>query len=600
MAFSIARIVAIAFTVGSYNCESIPALPSGVTLNALISILSTAARAALFSVLSSSIGQLKWCWLVRRGRPLQHVQVLDEASRGPLGAIRVLATWTGGPLASLGAVITICMIAFSPFLQQLVTYPTNEAEDSLLKATILRASDYALLWDLDVSGGVFYTLPWGLDSAGFLANEDAKDGIARQVLSNWIDANEDYGSDMFTPSATCPRPARCTWENYKSIGWCSKCRKATGHLSECVVKDHRVQRSNNTSYTESFCRVTVHDTDAEPAYKDELMRQYFAHYNDSSSFDLQYKSDYVWAANISTFVADDNSVIEQPVILLTHAAMSRVKDTFRDLYNSDQPALRIDHITECVLTLCEREYVVKTENRDISSTPVSTDYGRQFQSESDSCWRPNDSANEVVLISYDGGHTRVNETERVFCPVSPYYHYFSPSDGLSAANNTQSWHYNLTRSSQGSDNVPPRPAAEFVGEMNRTLETLATLLTNFGQNVSNHNAIGKALLPVVTVHVRWQWISLPAVLELASAILFLSTVFYSRHLRVPIWKSSLLAIYYHQIEDLQEGRASLLLSDMDKASNDASVQIFRSEDARGFMLRRVRDGGGPGDGRDQE
>jgi hypothetical protein len=90
------------------------------------------------------------------------------------------------------------------------------------------------------------------------------------------------------------------------------------------------------------------------------------------------------------------------------------------------------------------------------------------------------------------------------------------------------------------------------------------------------------------------------VLELASAILFLSTVFYSRHLRVLIWKSSLLAIYYHQIEDLQEGRASLLLSDMDKASNDASVQIFRSGDARRFMLRRVRDGGGPRDGRDQE
>ena len=163
-----------------------------------------------------------------------------------------------------------------------------------------------------------------------------------------------------------------------------------------------------------------------------------------------------------------------------------------------------DHITECVLTLCEREHVVKTENGDISSTPVSTDYGRQFRSESDSCWRPNDSANEIVLTSHDGGHTRVNGTERAFCPISPYYHYFSPFAGTRAANNTQAWNYNLTRSSEDSDNAPPRPAAEFVGELNRTLETLATLLTTFGQNVSNHNAIGKAFLPVVTVHVRWQ------------------------------------------------------------------------------------------------
>jgi hypothetical protein len=37
---------------------------------------------------------------------------MDEASRGPLGAIKVLAKWAGGPLATLGAVITVCMIAF--------------------------------------------------------------------------------------------------------------------------------------------------------------------------------------------------------------------------------------------------------------------------------------------------------------------------------------------------------------------------------------------------------------------------------------------------------------------------------------------------------
>jgi hypothetical protein len=164
MIFSIGCTVAIAFTIGNYNGGPIPSLPSSVTLNALISILSTAARAALVFVLSSTIGQLKWCWLVRRDTRLQDLQVMDEASRGPLSAIKVLAKWIGGPLASLGSVITICMIAFSPFLQQLVAYPTYSVEQPSLEATMPQVVNYTLLWEFEEEGdveirlGLFYLL----------------------------------------------------------------------------------------------------------------------------------------------------------------------------------------------------------------------------------------------------------------------------------------------------------------------------------------------------------------------------------------------------------------------------------------------------------
>lgn len=112
LVFSIGCVVAIAFTVGSFEGERIPELPSGVTLNAIISLLSTAARAALIFVVSAAIGQLKWCWFLRPGRRLQDLQTMDEASKGPLGAFWILVSWTGGSLATLGAFITICTIAF--------------------------------------------------------------------------------------------------------------------------------------------------------------------------------------------------------------------------------------------------------------------------------------------------------------------------------------------------------------------------------------------------------------------------------------------------------------------------------------------------------
>lgn len=553
MIFSLGCIVAIAFTVGNYDGDPIPSLPSGVTLNALISILSTAARAALFFVVSSSMRQLKWCWLVRRGRRLQDVQVMDEASRGPLGAIKVLAKWTGSPLATLGASITILMIAFSPFLQRLVAYPTDLAEAPSLEAATPRALNYTLLWDFD----------------------EFRDRDARGALRDWLSASPDFGSNVFRPSAICARAAlQCAWDDYKSIGRCSQCRNTTGHLSNCIVKD---QRPDEASESHEFCQPVVDNPETKSIQQPNLMRQESLNEN-LSDITLRYWTSYVSAANVSTFVADDKSVIKKPVIMFTHVATSRVEVAFQDLYHSDQPPLQIDHITECVLTLCEREYIATTRDGETRWSLTSTTYGKRFQS--DSCWRPDDSAEDIVLTSPDGGRTHLNEIERAFCPIGTYYQFFKDFGKRSSSE----WHYNLTDSWKDPDVPNPKPARDASAE----IASIATALINYGLNVSNQNAIGKSFLPIVIVRVRWQWIALPAALELASAILFLSTVLYSRHVKVPIWKSSLLAICYHEIEDLQEKRANSLVSEMDKASSAVSVQISRGGDNHGFMLRRIR------------
>jgi hypothetical protein len=575
MVFSNGCVVAIAFTVGYHNSDPIPTLPSGVTLNALISVLSTAARAALFFVVSSSIGQLKWCWLIRRDRRLQDIQVMDEASRGPLGAIWVLVRWTGGPLATLGATITICMIAFSPFLQQLVAYPTDFAEQSSPEATVPRAVNSPLLW-------------WDVTNVSY-HNRLVEGGDG---LGNLLQAYDAFGPQVFTPVTRCPT-TQCTWTGYKSVGWCSKCRKTSGRLIDCVAKDHLTDPASNASeYLTSrhFCQITVGNPETPSVSAPYLMQQSRVP-TDLRTISLTYWTDHVWAVNVSTFVADDHTVIERPIITFTHAVTSPVENVFQDLYNSDQPALRIDHINQCVLTLCERTYNAETKDGITDWKVTFTDYGKRFRS--GSCWRPEDSADDVVLTSTDEGRTCINETERASCPVGTYHAWMKQ---IGMVDTTRNWLYNFTHSYQGPDDS----SSQLDRDPRSYLKGLATSLTNYGTSLSNLSAVGKAFLPVVTVHVRWQWISLPALLELASVILFLSTIIYSRRIGVPIWKSSLLAISYHQVEDLREDRAIFRLSEMDKASNDASVQISRSGDAQGFMLRRVRDGGALREGRDQE
>ena len=61
-----------------------------VTLNAIISMLSTASRVSLVAMLASAISQWNWLLFSESNRRLLDFQHLAEASRGPLGSVKVL------------------------------------------------------------------------------------------------------------------------------------------------------------------------------------------------------------------------------------------------------------------------------------------------------------------------------------------------------------------------------------------------------------------------------------------------------------------------------------------------------------------------------
>ncbi|KAL3454258.1 hypothetical protein BJX65DRAFT_302043 [Aspergillus insuetus] len=117
---------AIIAILRSYEEEPVPNLSIELSLNTIISILSTVSRTALIFVASETIRQCKWIWVKRGRRKLQGLQALDDASRGAWGALVILFTAPDGPLASLGAIITILALAFEPFMQQLLTYPIRQ------------------------------------------------------------------------------------------------------------------------------------------------------------------------------------------------------------------------------------------------------------------------------------------------------------------------------------------------------------------------------------------------------------------------------------------------------------------------------------------
>lgn len=59
----------------------------GITLNSVVSILSTASNAALLYAIEELISQWKWILFTRKSRPLLDFERVDAASRGPYGSL---------------------------------------------------------------------------------------------------------------------------------------------------------------------------------------------------------------------------------------------------------------------------------------------------------------------------------------------------------------------------------------------------------------------------------------------------------------------------------------------------------------------------------
>ncbi|KAK8109248.1 hypothetical protein PG984_015049 [Apiospora sp. TS-2023a] len=187
------------------NGKPLPDLPYQfqVSINTIVSILSTILKASAVLILAEGISHLKWDWF-QQYRPLHDLAVFDKASRGPLGCLQLLTALArrGRQLAPLlAAALTILTLALDPFTQQLVRYYSCRQESRDQKATLPRANTYSE----------------GLSST--IAAPAA--GAINQGL---------YNPDSVTAPLFCPS-GNCTFDPpFTTLGFCSICEDISNQL----------------------------------------------------------------------------------------------------------------------------------------------------------------------------------------------------------------------------------------------------------------------------------------------------------------------------------------------------------------------------------
>lgn len=94
-------------------------------------------------MLSRSIGQMKWIWLLQRPRrALSDIKTFDAASRGALGSIELIVIRGGAHLATIAYIAVALSFAFDPFLQNLVHTSLLSVSDPLQSACLANTSLY--------------------------------------------------------------------------------------------------------------------------------------------------------------------------------------------------------------------------------------------------------------------------------------------------------------------------------------------------------------------------------------------------------------------------------------------------------------------------
>lgn len=118
--FAILSTVAIIIILAKIDDQPISSWPYSIQPGTLVSIFSTIAKSALLVPVAVCISQLKWTYF-EQPRELSHMQVFDDASRGPMGAVVLLWKTRGVAwLAGVGALVTVLVMTFEPFSQQAI------------------------------------------------------------------------------------------------------------------------------------------------------------------------------------------------------------------------------------------------------------------------------------------------------------------------------------------------------------------------------------------------------------------------------------------------------------------------------------------------
>ncbi|PYH71774.1 DUF3176 domain-containing protein [Aspergillus vadensis CBS 113365] len=527
-----------------------------ISLNSVISFLSTLSRASLMFSVGELIGQLKWVWFAQQEQPLLHLQSFDSASRGALGSLTLIWALRVRHFAGVGALAMVLALGFDPFSQLLIHTYDKLVVDPSGTALIGNATVY------DTIGQLAY------DKETLLAYVDP---VLKANVYNSL-FNTDPTRPWAIPQYSCSS-TNCTWDAIASLEMRSLCSNITSAL---IINCSTF--SNESVYAgDSNCNATLPKGGLSASYipgdysfTTLSMKSILAYdavvYTNATLFAIQYIApraslelldDKPWA-NSTQWEATECSL--EPIV-----RSSRPK-IFHNNYSDKTQAIWIQHDWTTTHNV--------HQSAGLNLTPDSWGPDLGVHQNPQSFILSGDARESIYsfLAALFSGQATRSGTEIFFEPVDASRYAASDTlQALAVANISGCSEILSERLSCAMDNVAAAMSKTFRDAAYVTDPASAAMTT------------GSAKVSEVYIVVYWAYLALPVLVWTLGAILVLGTLWKTRRARVPAWKNDtlpLLFLYGNKDEgmDLPQG------SETEQASRHELVRLYNDE-SRVFLGR---------------
>ncbi|PYH94643.1 hypothetical protein BO71DRAFT_398793 [Aspergillus ellipticus CBS 707.79] len=530
-----------------------------VSLNSVISWLSTLSKASLLFAVGEMLGQLKWVWFAQKERPMLDLRAFDSASRGAWGSLGLCWTLRVRHFAILGALAMVLALAFDPFSQNLIhTFPKMVVDPSET-AQIGNVTVYET-YGPSMMGGVNYVDPV------FKAN------VYNSLL------NSDQTRPWAIPQYFCTS-SNCTWNPVASLEARSLCTNVTSYLTTSCDPFP----SNSSYHGVDNCTVSLPKSGTSAWYipgwpvltpftiaavNDALV------YTNGTMYAIQYIAPRTDLLIVQQGVVDNTTQWEateciiEPIVRSFRATVQQ--NTYSDITLAEWTNR----------TLNTSAYVPGWQlnppwGPDLGVTQSNTTNSTAFVLSS-----PSDSA---ILFFFDAifsGQALRSMTELEFAPLGDadfgVLALYAVSDVLQALGMG-----NIT----GCNNIL---ADRLTCVMNNVAAAMTKTFRDsayIADAATAAMASGDSMTSVTYITVHWQWIALPLFVWLLGAVLVIGTLWKTRRARVPAWKNDLMPLLYlYQDEDVRESERIALHEESGQGNRTVMARLHE-EDGRAFLGR---------------
>ena len=563
--FSIACFIAICIVLMVFQNKVRPEMAYDLSLNAIVSVLATGCKSALILVVGEAICQLKWLHFGNsEHKKLSDMQEFEEASRGPLGSLTILVRHRANSLVSVGAAVVVLMLAFEPFMQQLISYPVWPVEVPNGQAIAKQ------LYNFGYGDRVMPTTP----PEGFSDVTRWKNAFVRGA---WSDGS--FNSQPIYSSGDC------AWETFSSLGICSRCWDLTSSTQlKCELPTSATHSNGSCQIVMPITNMAGHAFQVELDY---LISQPNPPRVAEDYISLSFPTSMVWMAFDSydaDFPSFNTTTFDGMVEPLVAYAYAQIEFEMPSDTSSSAPvseSISIKNMTMCSQGSCLRDYNISMHNGQASIQTTNIDFGKRFVAAVPAngstmgatmmCWAPKSKLESKAAFT----------TCTELYMVSGSSHGFFPGESTTRfENETGQW----TEESDVNDNDSPiMKRIEDIG-FEKMISNIAASFTQTGLEISNDTFSGTVHASKVFVSVQWYRLILPTLLMVTGTSFFAVTVLVNKRAKIPLWKSSALAPFYHGLEKVGEGHF-VSTSAMEKTAKGVELQLRDAEDDERLMLR---------------